>query len=266
MYHDSAGGTYLNYGCSTGCTRGNINNTIMNSTFSAIMCEISEGSADVTVMNPRQYCSATSSDEPWLYGGRTTDVRIINPHWHNHTTTSSFLVGGDYDDEDGNIIVNPVLSGTVNSFRTIGKGWSVVQQFQSPASPLITFASTNRTSKAPTQVLALRTTVWFSDTSVSFGSIPIHAEILDIEVQVLTAFNATTTNTLSVGVTGVPAHFVNAEPVGTTGKKSPALTNLGYQSAVRPLIATYTQSGTAATTGVARVIVTYVPSDSSPLQ
>lgn len=117
-------------------------------------------------------------------------------------------------------------------------------------------------------VQTIRFTVRFNDAGIATGNgkqvLPAGAIILGTDVLVTTAFNAGTTNVLSVGfepttytnlvttgqaVAGTPGLKQNLIPTGT------ALVPLAADSQVYAL---YTQTGTAATTGVAYVVVKYV--------
>lgn len=81
--------------------------------------------------------------------------------------------------------------------------------------------------------------------------------VVDARVEVLTAFNAATTNVLTVGNGVVSTKFVGTSDVteGTPGayKAAGPYTAETVAGAVR---VTYTQTGTAATTGSAKVYVT----------
>lgn len=94
--------------------------------------------------------------------------------------------------------------------------------------------------------------------------IPAGAEILFTKVKIVAAFNAATTNVLTVGTsTGSDADIVGASDLdeGTIGS------TIVYRGAgltfASPTIlyAKYTQTGTAATAGSAIVIVVYAPNN-----
>lgn len=97
--------------------------------------------------------------------------------------------------------------------------------------------------------------------TVKVGTLPSGAQILFAVVYVSTAFNATTTNVLTVGTSsGSDADVIAAGDVDE-------LTTGGYMSyrgggvaisADTPIYAKYTQTGTAASAGVATITVTYV--------
>jgi hypothetical protein len=89
------------------------------------------------------------------------------------------------------------------------------------------------------------------------GAIPLYCH-----VTVITAFNAGTTNTLDVGVTGTAAGFAAAAATlaGATGFKGNLTGTLtGIPLAADSIVyATFGQTGTAATTGKVHVILTFV--------
>lgn len=107
-------------------------------------------------------------------------------------------------------------------------------------------------------------TVSFSDTgAVTLATLPAGAVIVDWRIITKTAFNAGTTNTIDIGLgaTGdalaanVAAGAVGVYRMGATGT---ALGSVGVALETETaLTATYEQSGTAATTGSAIVLVEY---------
>ena len=110
---------------------------------------------------------------------------------------------------------------------------------------------------------AITTTIAFSDTAaVSIGTLPANAQIVDINIDTTTAFNATTTNTVTVGKTGTAAAFATATSVTSLGRASVATTGVysawaDTGSAELDATVTFSQTGTAATTGAARVTIVY---------
>jgi uncharacterized membrane protein len=110
---------------------------------------------------------------------------------------------------------------------------------------------------------AVTTTFAYTDaTAVTIATIPANSQIVDIFIDVTTAFNAASTNTVTVGKTGSAAAFVASTSVGSAGRASVATT--GVYSAWADTGAsdvsatiTYTQTGTAATAGAARVTIVY---------
>lgn len=96
------------------------------------------------------------------------------------------------------------------------------------------------------------------------AQIPNGATVVSVVVRVTTAFNAATTNTLTVGSNStsynnlVAAADVNAGVVGNTD----VLSAEGFTvTADTQLYANYAQTGTAATAGAATIIVGYVNSN-----
>lgn len=104
-------------------------------------------------------------------------------------------------------------------------------------------------------------------TTTTIGTKPANTYVKSINIIVSTAFNAATTNTISVGVSGTATKYAGATSVaavglvaGANGTSSGTLTNgKGLSTAEETLIATFNQSGTAATAGKALVVVELVP-------
>jgi len=124
-------------------------------------------------------------------------------------------------------------------------------------------ATNNAVTNIAGVLSAITTTIAFSNTSaVSIGTLPANAQIIDINIDTTTAFNAGTTNTVTVGKTGSAAAFVTATDVGTVGRENVATT--GVYSAWATVgtsdidaTVTFAQTGTAATAGAARVTIVY---------
>jgi hypothetical protein len=114
---------------------------------------------------------------------------------------------------------------------------------------------------------AVTTTIAYTNaTAVTIATIPAGAQIVDINIDVTTAFDAGTTNTVTVGKTGTAAAFVAATSVGSAGRASVATTgvysawaNTGTSDVSATI--TYSQTGTAATAGAARVTIVYKYAD-----
>ncbi|MCK1277679.1 hypothetical protein IVB46_20930 [Bradyrhizobium sp. 61] len=131
-------------------------------------------------------------------------------------------------------------------------------------------ASTARQS-AEQQVHYLRFTVNFNDAGIATGNgkqwLPKGAVLIGTDVNIVTAFNAATTNVLSVGIeASTYANIVtSAQTVsGTTGLKqnlAPTGTALVPLAADSQVFALYTQTGTAASAGQAVIIVKYIPNN-----
>jgi hypothetical protein len=114
---------------------------------------------------------------------------------------------------------------------------------------------------------AVTTTFAYTNaTAVTIATIPAGAQIVDINIDVTTAFNAATTNTVTVGTSASAAAYVTSTSVGSTGRASVASTgvysawaNTGTSDLVATI--TYSQTGTAATAGAARVTIVYKYAD-----
>jgi len=124
-------------------------------------------------------------------------------------------------------------------------------------------ATNNAVTNIAGVLSAITTTIAYTNTTaVSIGTLPANAQIIDINIDTTTAFNAGTTNTVTVGKTGSAAAFVTATDVGTAGRESVATT--GVYSAWATVgtsdidaTVTFAQTGTAATAGAARVTIVY---------
>lgn len=106
-------------------------------------------------------------------------------------------------------------------------------------------------------------------TGVTFGTLPAGSIVLRTSAIVFTAFNAGTTNTLTVGAGGVDgsllASGVFTAAVGTKGPQVGTVSGANPTTADQAVFARYVQAGTAATTGRAMVYVEYYPArDYSP--
>ena len=125
-------------------------------------------------------------------------------------------------------------------------------------------AYNNSVTNAAGVLSAITATIAYTDTSaVTIGTLPAGAQIVDVNIDVTTAFNAGTTNTVTVGKTGSAAAFVTATSVGSAGRASVATTgvysawaNVGT-SDVDYATVTFSQTGTAASAGAARVTIVY---------
>jgi hypothetical protein len=114
----------------------------------------------------------------------------------------------------------------------------------------------------------IRRTVYFADATnaantngVLIGTLEAGCIPLTVHTYVSTAFNAGTTNTLDVGVPGTIGGYGPAASTlaGATGYKTATGTLTGIPLAAdTPIYAKYGQTGTAATAGVAIVILTFV--------
>lgn len=123
-----------------------------------------------------------------------------------------------------------------------------------------------------------RVTVNFNDPRISsgvwFATIPKNAFITAIDAYVVTAFNAASTNVLTVGATAtaneVVASGITAGTPGVyhlttaAGLATAVTSNTTYQTALNgnvPLYVKYAQTGTAATAGVVTIVIQYAKND-----
>ena len=110
---------------------------------------------------------------------------------------------------------------------------------------------------------AVTGTFAFSDVaSVTVGTVPAKSQIISVYVDTTVAFNAGTTNTVTVGKSGSAAAFVAATSVASLGRASVATTGAyaawpSVGSDDVDVTVTFSQTGTAASTGAARVTVVY---------
>ena len=126
-------------------------------------------------------------------------------------------------------------------------------------------AYNNNVTNSAGQLSAITAPFVFAATGTitTIGTLPASAQIVDINIDITTAFNAATTNTVTVGKTGTAAAYVTSTSVGSTGRASIATS--GVYSAwatvgttdVDYAIITYTQTGTAATAGAGVVTIVY---------
>jgi hypothetical protein len=112
------------------------------------------------------------------------------------------------------------------------------------------------------QFVYFRKRVNFNDANIAagvlFGTLPAGAMLTSLNVRVNTAFNAGTTNALNVGTTaGGTQVFTDA---ATAGARSPAIPNLSF-AVDTDLFAAYAQTGGAATTGQADIVVGFAPNN-----
>lgn len=117
-------------------------------------------------------------------------------------------------------------------------------------------------------VHTLRFVVNYNDTGVSAGVgkqyLPAGAIIVGTDVYVATVFNAATTNVVTVGTNStsynniVAAADADETATGLTQNIKPTGTALGPLSADAQVFVKYAQTGTAATTGKAYVVIKYV--------
>ena len=115
------------------------------------------------------------------------------------------------------------------------------------------------------------------------GSIPVDSYIKHVSCELIAAFNAGTTNVLTLGVTSASAnellaagditeatvgYYVPATPLLVLGRRQTqtaqaAISGVDYCQSGVGLWAKYTQSGTAATTGQAIFVIEYIAAGDS---
>ena len=107
-------------------------------------------------------------------------------------------------------------------------------------------------------VSAIQYTVGFGDTVDSVGTLPAGANILNVYIDVTTAFNGSGA-TISVGTTAAPTAFAGATSVTSAGRQSPSFSNnwISYNANYDTSVVA-TVGGTAGTAGSAVVTVVYL--------
>ena len=96
---------------------------------------------------------------------------------------------------------------------------------------------------------------------VPIGAVPAGAQIVDVTVRIVTAFNAATTNVLQVGTTATGGEVLTSAEAaaGSTGFKRGTTGGTVSFASDTILYASYTQTGTAASAGSAIICIMYVP-------
>ena len=114
-------------------------------------------------------------------------------------------------------------------------------------------------------VMSQSDTIAYTDTTDKSLSIviPANSQIVDVKILVTTAFNAGTTNTMDIGIVGNSDLYVDGAACGTGGDAALGATALvtnwtDIGTSDVKLAAKYIPSGTAASAGAARIVVSYV--------
>jgi hypothetical protein len=115
----------------------------------------------------------------------------------------------------------------------------------------------------------MRKRVNYSDvgisTGIKIGTLPKDANILRTTVKVRTAFNAATTNVLTVGQNSSSYNdIVAAGDVDESAAEAQLVmrgADLDLSASEVDVYAKYTQSGTAATAGVADIMIEFIPNN-----
>lgn len=129
-------------------------------------------------------------------------------------------------------------------------------------------ANTNPRVYHTQQVHYIRKLVNYNTTGIAagiiIGTLPAGAQITHVATNVTTAFNAATTNVLTVGTTATGGEIATSaeNAAGTAGYKQPVAGQaLAVPTVDKDVYMSYTQSGTAATAGSATVVISYVPNN-----
>jgi hypothetical protein len=124
-------------------------------------------------------------------------------------------------------------------------------------------AYNNNVTNAAGILSAITATFDYTSTTITIGTIPANAQIVDINIDVTTAFDAAGTDLVTVGKTGSAAAYVTSTSVATAGRASVATTgvysawaNVGT-SDVDYATLTYAYTSTAPTAGAGRVTIVY---------
>jgi len=124
-------------------------------------------------------------------------------------------------------------------------------------------AYNNAVTNSAGQLSAITVAFDYTSTTVTIGTIPAGSQIVDINIDVTTAFDAAGTDTVTVGKTGSAAAYVAATSVAAAGRASVATTgvysawaNVGT-SDVDYATLTYAYTSTAPTAGAGRVTIIY---------
>jgi len=124
-------------------------------------------------------------------------------------------------------------------------------------------AYNNAVTNSAGQLSAITVAFDYTSTTVTIGTIPANSQIVDINIDVTTAFDAAGTDLVTVGKTGSAAAYVAATSVAAAGRASVATTgvysawaNVGTTD-VDYATLTYAYTSTAPTAGAGRVTIVY---------
>jgi hypothetical protein len=104
----------------------------------------------------------------------------------------------------------------------------------------------------------------YTDSTVNINGLPAGGVITAVTVSTTTAFNAATTNNISIGQTDATGTVANAyvalQPIGPVGTVAPTMATTTNVQLSRPTVITaaYSQTGAAATAGSALVVVRFI--------
>ena len=124
-------------------------------------------------------------------------------------------------------------------------------------------AYNNAVTNSAGQLSAITVAFDYTSTTVTIGTIPANSQIIDVNIDVTTAFDAAGTDLVTVGKTGSAAAYVAATSVAAAGRASVATTgvysawaNVGTTD-VDYATLTYAYTSTAPTAGAGRVTIVY---------
>jgi hypothetical protein len=134
------------------------------------------------------------------------------------------------------------------------------------APPINTILDSDGFPPIPLGVAAVKFGTFTFATAANTGLfyLPYNAEPVAIWYNVSIVFNAATTNTLDIGITGTATYFATALALGSLGQITSGFAvnrwGLRLAAAGGPTVVTvrYNQTGTAATTGTATLFVEYI--------
>lgn len=116
-------------------------------------------------------------------------------------------------------------------------------------------------------VRAIRCDVAYNTPGISsgllFGKLPKDSFIIAVAIDVTTAFNAASTNVLTIGTSTTANELWDASALAETAGSQlvvPIAAATASQSATTPLYVKYAQTGTAASAGAATIVVLYATS------
>ena len=124
-------------------------------------------------------------------------------------------------------------------------------------------AYNNAVTNTAGQLSAITATFAYTDTTVTIGTLPANAQIVNVYIDVTTAFNAAGTDLVTVGKTGSAAAYVTSTSVASAGRADVSTTgvysawaNVGSNDVDYATI-TYAYTSTAPTAGAGRVTIVY---------
>lgn len=170
------------------------------------------------------------------------------------------------------LLKTAVLSAALLAFSLVGASALYVDQTKIPP------ARDFHTQMVHYYRLTINWNDAFFPTAQRFGTLPNNAYILSIDADVTTAFNAGTTNVITIGATlsshneivasGITAgstgiyHLTSAAGLGVAVTGNSSYQNSSNSAILGvPLYADYVQTGTAATAGSVTIVIAYVPNN-----